>query len=61
MASPRSKKELSVYLSILYDCLEREQTCEPTTAKELRKEIETLKIHCMKCDVAIPSYDRGVP
>jgi hypothetical protein len=46
MAKLRSKQELSEYLSFLYDCIEREQTSEPSSAAGFLKEIHKLEDTC---------------
>ena len=58
MPSPRTKTELRAYLSLLYMCLEREQTNEPTTVAELRQEIGEMKDRCAQCGVDIPPFEQ---
>jgi hypothetical protein len=59
MAKLRSKQELSEYLSFLYDCIEREQTSEPSSAAGFLKEIHKLEDTCRDCGVDISVFRRN--
>jgi hypothetical protein len=60
MTSPRTKNELSAYLSLLYFSLEREQVSEPDTVVGLRAEVKTLKERCIDCGVDVPPFGPDV-
>lgn len=60
MARPRSKQELSAYVSLLYHCLEREQVDESETVAELRDEIKELSQRCVDCDVEVPRFTPNI-
>lgn len=56
MAGPKSKQELSAYLSLLYHCIEREQVDEPDTIAGLRQKVKELGQRCVECDVEVPRF-----
>ena len=58
--SPRTKNELSAYLSLLHFAIEREQVDEPDTVVGLRSEIKTLKKRCGDCGVDVPPFGPDV-